>query len=325
MSSMILKLVLACTAALMSLQAAAQAKYPDKPVKLIVPWTAGGGVDVLARALAAGLTPAMKQPVLVENKTGASGMIGAEFAANSAPDGYTLFVANVDTHVINPQLFPAIRYKAVEGFDPIVEVAKVPLVVAIRGDLGVKNGQDLIKLAKSKPGQVTYGTWGIGSLPHIAFTMMEQQAGIQLLHVPYQGVAGAMGALLAKQIDMLLVPVPWAEGQRKVGKAEILGLTSEKRAAAFPDVPTIAEQGFTGFAAEQWIGLYAPKGTPAAVRDALNKEVNDYLKTPAGIAAIKDLGFEASGGTARQMADKQASDMARWGNTIRERKITVSN
>jgi tripartite-type tricarboxylate transporter receptor subunit TctC len=300
------------------------AKWPgDKPVKLLVPWSTGGAIDVAARILATALQPRLKTAVFVDNKTGASGMIGAQLAATSPPDGYTVFVANVDTHVLNPLTVPKIRYRA-EDFEPVVEIAKLPLVIGLRSEFGARNGPELVKLARDKPEAISYGSWGIGSIAHLSVAMIEHQSKTRLLHVPFQGVAPAMQQLMAGQIDMLLVPVPWAEAQARQGKLHILGLTSPQRLQGSPDIPTIAEQGFPGYAAEQWIGLYVPKGTPSAIREQLNAAVNDALKTPQVLAGLRELGYVPTGGSAADLAQRQRSDSQRWAEVIKARGIVSS-
>lgn len=311
-----------CTASI-SLGCFAQAKYPEKPIKMIVTWSAGGPVDVGARAVANALSQSLKQPVLVDNKPGASGMIGTEAGAKSPADGYTIVVGNADTFAMNPNLYPNIRYDALKGFDSIAPLGTLPLVLALRSDFGGSSGTDLIRLAKAQPGKLTYGSWGIGSLGHVGVVMLEQIANIDLLHVPYQGGAPAQAALMGNQIDMLMTQVPFAENQQKIGKMKILGLTSAKRSAIYPNVPTLAEQGFPGYAAEQWVGFFVPTGTPQTVREVLTREINAYLKSPTGASQLKEIGFDASGGSAADLTAIVANSYERWGKLIRDRKIVV--
>lgn len=300
----------------------AQPAYPDKPVKLVVPWAPGGPVDAVARAIAAGVGPRLGQPLIVENKPGASGTIGATLAASSAPDGYTIFVANVDTHVVNPLVIKNVRYKPVEGFDPIVEVGRLPMVIAVRTGLAARNVPELVKLAQSRPGGLSYGSWGQASVGHIALAMLEQQAGVQMVHVPYLGAAPALAALLGGQIDMMIAQGSWAEQQAKAGKVQIIGMTSTRRSALYPAIPTVAEQGYPGYAAEQWVSLFVPKGVPAPVRARLNKEINAWLATDKAQALLKDIGLEPTGGTPEQLAEHQKKEMALWGAVVKARSIT---
>lgn len=301
----------------------AQAKYPEKPIKFVVPWPAGGPVDVGSRVVATALSIRLGQPVTVENRAGASGMIGAEAAAKSANDGYTVFIGNVDTNVINPHVFPSIRYKAQEDFEPIIELGRLPLAITARADFAPKSIDELIQVAKKSPGTVRYGSWGIASLGHIALAMIEQNGGVEMLHVPYQGGAPAQAALLGGQLDLLVMQLPAAINFVKAGKIKILGLTAPQRTPLFPDIPTVTEQGFHGYAAEQWVGFYVPKGTASGVRDLLNREINDLLKQPQILQSLKEVGYEVTGGTANQLVQRQFMDTQRWGKVIRERKITA--
>jgi tripartite-type tricarboxylate transporter receptor subunit TctC len=302
----------------------AQAKYPERPIKLVVPWSAGGPVDVGSRVIATALSTRLGQPVIVENRLGASGMIGAEAAGKSANDGYTLFVGNVDTNVINPHVFPNIRYKAQEDFEPVIELGRLPLAIAARADFVPKSIDELVQAAKKSPSTVRYGSWGIASLGHIALAMIEQSGGVEMLHVPYQGGAPAQAALLGGQLDLLVMQVPAAINFAKAEKVKILGLTAAQRTPLFPEIPTVAEQGFKDYAAEQWVGFYVSKGTPSNVRDQLNREINELLKQPQILQSLRDVGYEVTGGTANQLVQRQFMDTQRWGKVIRDRKITAA-
>lgn len=295
----------------------------EKPIKLIVPWSAGGAIDAASRILANAIRPRLNQTVFVDNRSGASGMIGAQLAATAPADGYTVFVGNVDTHVLNPLTVPNIRYK-VEDFDPVIEIAKLPLVIGLRAEFGARTGQALVQLAREKPETISYGSWGVGSIAHLSVAMIEHQSKTKMLHVPFQGVAPAMQQLMAGQIDMLLVPVPWAEQQAKLKKLHILGLTSTQRLKSSSDIPTIAEQGFPGYAAEQWIGLYVPKGTAADVKAKLNAAVNQALQSPEVLNALRELGYDPTGGTPETLAHRQKSDSRRWSDVIKARGIVSS-
>ncbi len=239
-------------------QPAAQTWNRDKPIRLIVPWAPGGAVDGTSRALASGLGERLKQPVIVENKPGASGMVGAAYAAASAADGYTFFMGNVDTQVVNPLLFPkTLRYDAVTSFEPVMELGRVPMAVVERAGIDVKNAQDLVRLARDKPGATSYGTWGVGSTAHLAFALLELQTGVDLNHLPYQGATPAYAALLGGHLEFVLAQVPWAVATAKEGRVRILGVTSAQRSSLDPSIPTMAELGFKDYAVEQWVGIFA--------------------------------------------------------------------
>jgi tripartite-type tricarboxylate transporter receptor subunit TctC len=322
--SRLLSSVAACLGLITATPWAAAQSYPDKPVRLIVPWSAGGAVDAAARALAAGIGPRLRQPVIVDNKPGASGSIGAMAAATSTPDGYTFFLGNVDTHVVNPQVLPNLRYKPVEDFDPIVEIGRIPMVLVVRNGLKGPDAAELTRIARLQPGRISYATWGVGSVAHLAFAMLEQQAGIELNHVPFQGAAPTYTAILGGHVDMALSQVPWALGAAREGKVQVLGITSGQRTSLAPAMPTLAEAGFKGYAAEQWVALFAPKGVPPAVRERINREVNAWLATPEGQSQLREGGIEPTGGTAAQLAERQKSETASWGRLIRQKNIAVA-
>ncbi|UUZ64793.1 tripartite tricarboxylate transporter substrate binding protein [Polaromonas sp. P1-6] len=311
-----------CALPLLAFGAAAQ-DYPRKPVKIIVAYSAGGPMDVGARALAAGLTKALGQPFVVENKTGASGRIGTEAVLRAEPDGYTLMYAIADQLAINPHIYPNASYDPLTAFEPVAPLGRMPMVVALRSGLNTSTGQSLVKLAKASPGKLTYASWGPGSLGHLGGAMMEQSAGIEMLHVPYQGGAPAQAALMAGQVDMLLVQVPFAEQQVKAGKMKILGLTSPKRNPQYPDIPTLAEQGFPGYAAETWSGVLLPKGTPASVKATLAHAINDFVTSPTGQAQLKEIGFEVMTESPAEFAAFIRAENDRWGKLIRARRIVV--
>src|SRR5450830_1795677 len=226
------------------------------------------------------LGPRLHQPVIVENKPGASGMVGAGYAAASPADGYTFFMGNVDTQVVNPLLFAkTLRYDAANAFDPVVELGRVPMAVVERAGVNVRNAQDLQRLARDKPGSASYGTWGIGSTAHLAFALLEQQSGVDLNHLPYQGATPAYAALLGGHIEFALAQVPWALAAQRDGKVQILGVTSAQRSTLDPSLPTLAELGFKDYAVEQWVGLFAPRGVPADLRERLGRVFFDDTAT----------------------------------------------
>jgi tripartite-type tricarboxylate transporter receptor subunit TctC len=304
-------------------RALAQAKYPDKPIRIIVPWSAGGGADAAARAAAAALAARLAQPVVVDNKPGASGVIGAAAAAASNADGYTLFLGNVDTNVLNPQLLPQARYRP-EDFEAIVEIGRLPMALVVRKGLRIGNAADLTRVARASPGKLTYGTWGIGSVAHLAFAMLQQKAGIELHHVPYQGGAPTYAAILGGHVDLALAQVSWANASAAEGKVHLLGVTSRRRSPLAPELPTLAELGFSGYAAEQWLGLFAPKGSPRVALDAINAHVNAWLATPQARAQLAGGGAEGTGGTPAQLGELQRADYITWGKVIQEGKIRIA-
>ena len=311
-----------CALSALAFGAAAQT-YPTKPVKIIVAYSAGGPMDVGARAVAAGLTKALGQPFVVENKTGAGGRIGTEAVVRSEPDGYTLRYAIADQLAINPHIFPKTGYDVLTAFEPVAPLGRMPQVVAVSPNFPEKDGQGLIRRAKASPGEVTYASWGIGSLAHLSGVMMEQIAGVDMLHVPFQGGAPAQQALLAGQVDMLLVPVPYAEAQSKAGRIKMLGLTSTQRNPQHPLIPTMAEQGFPEYAADTWSGFLVPKGTPAPVKATLARAIREFVTSPAGQAQLRDIGFEPMTEGSAEFGAFIRSEYDRWGALVRSRRIAV--
>lgn len=298
---------------------------PSKPVKLVVPWAPGGAVDGTTRALANGLSARLKQPIIVENKPGASGMVGAAYAAASKPDGYTFFMGNVDTQVVNPILFAKTIKYDIAAFDPILELGRVPMAVVVRQGLNVRNAQEFQNVAKEQAGKISYGTWGTGSTAHLAFALLEQQTGVSLNHLPYQGATPAYAALLGGHLEFVLAQVPWAVATSKQGKAQVLGVTSSRRSTLDSSLPTMAELGFKDYAVEQWVGMFAPKGVPPQMLAVLNHEINEWLKTPEAQTALKAAGVEPAGGSPEQLANRQLNESGFWQRLIRAKNISVDS
>jgi tripartite-type tricarboxylate transporter receptor subunit TctC len=250
--------------------------YPTKPVKLIVGFAPGGTVDVVARIIGEGLSRKLRKPFIVENRTGANGMIAATALAQSDPDGYTIFVSNSSTITLNPTLFKDIKYDPAKDFAPVTTAVSVPLILAVSADdpktAKIKTLSDLIAMAKEKPDNVLYGSAGNGNITHLAFELLSQKAGVKMLHVPYRGAAAAQTALLGHEV-MVVFDTLSAVQQVQAGKFRALAVSSTARLAALPDVPTVAELGYPGFDVTFWVGFFVPKATPQAIVDLLNKEI----------------------------------------------------
>lgn len=250
--------------------------YPTKAVKLVVGFAPGGTIDVVARIVADKLGSKLGKPFVVENRSGANGILAATAVAQSEPDGYTIFVSNSSTITLNPTLFKDIKYNPERDFAPITTVISVPLILAVDTTnpqtAGIKTLADLVALAKSKPGMVTYGSAGNGNITHLAFELLSQKAGIQMLHVPYRGAAAAEVGLLGHEV-MVVFDTLSAVQLVNAGKFRALAVSSSERLAALPDVPTIAELGYPGFDVTFWVGLFVPKATPSAIVELLNKEI----------------------------------------------------
>ena len=301
-------------------QAQAQA-YPSKPVKVIVSFPPGGVADVLARLVAAPLQDALGQPVVVENRAGSGGNIGADAVAKSPNDGYTLLMSSGGTVSVNPHIYPKMPFDPNKDITPVASVARVAVFLVARNNLPVADAKEFISYLKANPGKLSYGSPGNGSSPHLAGEMFKSMSGTFAVHVPYRGAAPALNDLLAGQIDYAFDP-GIALTHVRANRLKLLAVGSPKRSPMFPDTPTVEEAGLKGFDADSYFGFYAPAGTPAAVITRLNTEINKILNTPATRERIAGLGGEAVPMSPQQFAAKAADDSKRFGTLIRERKIT---
>ncbi|MFN4004886.1 MAG: Bug family tripartite tricarboxylate transporter substrate binding protein [Hylemonella sp.] len=315
--------LLAAALALAGFVPAAHAQnYPTKPVKVIVNFPPGGVADVLARLVAAPLQDALGQPVVVENRAGSGGNIGADAVAKSPADGYTLLMSSGGTVSVNPHIYPRMPFDPAKDIVPVASVARVAVFLVAKPTLPVNTTQELISHLKANPGKLSYGSPGNGSSPHLAMEMFKSMTGTFVVHVPYRGAAPALNDLLAGQIDFAFDPGIGLPHVR-AGRLKLLAVGSPKRSPLFPDVPTVEEAGLKGFDADTYFGFYAPAGTPAAVITRLNTEINKILATPAVRERIAGLGGEAAPMSPQQFAAKAAEDSKRFGALIRERKITA--
>ena len=310
-------------AALLLMAAAAGASaqaWPVKPVKMVVPFPAGGPTDVLSRAMADKLGTALGQPVVIENKPGAGGAIGADFVAKSAPDGYTLVMATTSTHSIGPYL-AKLPYDPQKDFTPIVWVGNATNILVVPPSLGVNSVQELILLAKKDPGKLNYATSGVGTVVHLTTEYFASEAGVKLTHVPYKGVQLSIPDLLSGQVSMLFDNIMTAQSHIKSGKLKALAISSPKRSPLVPDVPTMSEAGLVGFESVTWFGVFGPAGTPKAVVERLNMEVNKVLADPAIRERFAQLGFEPAGGTPGEFAAVVQRDAAKWSKVIKDANV----
>ncbi len=297
--------------------------YPAKPVTLVVPFPPGGGTDTGGRVLAEQLTRRWGQTVIVENKGGASGQIGADYVAKAKPDGYTLLLGNIGTQAINPSLYAKLPYDADKAFAPVSLVAELPLAMMVHPSVPAKTAAEFIALAKAQPGQLSYSSSGAGGAPHLAAEMFKDQTGTFILHVPYRGGGPAIADLLAGHVQLSFSTVLEASGHIKAGKLRALAVTGDKRVPAFPDVPTLAESAVPGFNTISWIGLLAPAGTPQNLVDKIAADVRAVLADEAVKARIVDLGGVPRATSPEEFAKLIASDKARYGQIIRSRNITL--
>lgn len=298
----------------------AQAAYPERPIKIVVPYNAGGGTDVLSRAVATGISKVLQQTVIVENRPGASGMIGSDVVARATPDGYTLVMTAADTHTINPHVYPNISYDAVKDFVAVAQVGYLPYALVVNPALGVTTVQEYIDLAKKKPGELTYASWGVGSSSHVAMEMLNVGQSLDVLHIPFTGAAPAMTAIMGGQVDALFVPLSLAKPNADAKKVNLLGLASPKRFEDAPDVPTITEQGVDVVAAP-WIGVLAPTGTPQEAIKTLADAVAEAVKHEDVIKALTSGGLEISPRDDRGFAEFLIEDYKLWGDTVKAANI----
>ncbi len=297
--------------------------YPNKAIRLIVPYAAGGSTDALGRALGQKLSEAFGQQIIVDNRTGANGNVGTDLVAKANPDGYTLLMAFDATMVINPSVYAKLPFDPVKDFAPITKVAALPLILVAHPSFPPGNTKELIAYAKSKPG-LNYSSSGHASTPHLAMLLFEQRTGTQFTHIAYKGGGQAVIDVLAGQIRLLATAIPTVQSHIKAGKLKGIALTSAKRHASLPDVGTFAEAGITGFDISAWYGLLAPSGTPRAVVMRVHDEAIKILATPEMKDRFQNtLGGDAVGNTPEQFAANIRDDIERWGKIVRQTGIKI--
>ena len=302
---------------------AAASNYPNKTIRIVVPFTPGGSTDILARAIGIELGKAWGHSVIVENIAGAGGSIGADKVAKSAGDGYTLLMGHIGTLAVNPSLYPDLPYQPLRDFAPVAWVARVPNVLVVHPSVPAKNVKEFIALAKSKPGQLNYGSGGNGSAANLATEYLKVQTNISLLHIPYRGTAPAVTDLLGGQIQVLFTGAPAVIGQIKSGQLRALGVSSPQRLDSLPDVPTVAESGYKNFEADQWYGVVAPKGTPAEIVAKLNTQINKALQSPELKNRLNNEGAVATPSTPEVFGKLIQTEIARWKPVISSGRVTA--
>ncbi len=292
--------------------------YPSKPIRLVVPFPPGGATDILAREVAQKLTEAWGQSVVVDNRPGAGGNIGAELVARAAPDGYTLLMGTVGTHAINASLYAKLPYDHVKDFAPVILVAGVPNVLVVNPALPVNTVAELIAYAKANPGKLNFASSGNGTSIHLSGELFKVMAGVQMTHVPYKGSAPAVADLISGQVQLMFDNLPPSLPQIKAGKLRALAVTSATRAPALPDVPTIAEAGLPGFEASSWFGVLAPAGTPPAIVARLNAEIAKWLASPEAREKLSKQGANAAGGSPEDFAKHIAAETTKWAKVVKD-------
>ncbi len=309
-------------ATLMPLHAMAQ-QYPSKPIRWVVPYAAGGGSDATARIIAQAMSKSMGQPIVVENKPGAGTQIGAQAVATSAPDGYTVGTADSGTLAYNPSLYKKLSYDVDKSFSYVGGIARMPLVLVTRPDFGAGSLKEFIAAAKKEPNKVNYASAGAGSPHHVAGAMLEQEAKIQMVHVPYKGAAPGLQDVMGGQVDAMLLDLPGGMSAMKTGKVKLIAVAMPKRVSQLPDVPTMAEAGLPGFVAYAWQGMVAPAGTPPAVVQRLNAELKKALQDPEVRTKLDASGIDPMVMTVAEFSALAKAEQTRWEPIIKSANITV--
>jgi tripartite-type tricarboxylate transporter receptor subunit TctC len=297
--------------------------YPTKPIRLVVPFPAGGATDVLARAITISAAKQLGQSVVIDNRPGAGGTIGSDAVAKSDPDGYTLLMATGSTHSIGPLVNPKTPYVVERDFAPVVYVADTSAVMVVPRSLPASNLGEFIALAKSQPGKLNFGSSGNGTISQLAGELFKAQAGVYITHVPYRGTGLVFNDMVSGQIHMLMDNLVTALPHIREGRIKVIGVTSLRRLPFAPELPTLDEQGLKGFEVGNWFGIYAPRGTPPAVIAKINAAYNAALKDPEVLKRLNLLGATPTGGTPQQFAAVVTADTAKWRKLITERHLVV--
>ncbi len=322
--SVLTVLAVAAAALVASAQAQSPASYPSKPIHLIVPFTPGGSTDILARSIGQKLTEAWGQPVVIENVPGAGGSIGADKAAKAPADGYTLLMGHIGTLAVNPSIYPNLSYDPVKNFAPVAWVARVPNVLVVNPSVKATTTVDFIALARANPGTINFGSGGNGSAAHIATEYLKLKTQMQLVHVPYRGTAPAVTDVVGGQIQMILTGAPAVIPFVKSGQLRAIAVASTNRLEALPELPTLAESGLkelAGFEADQWYGVVAPAGTPAAIIAKLNTQINASLASPELKTRLQNEGAVATPTTPEAFGQLIKREIERWRPVVKAGNI----
>lgn len=296
------------------------APYPDRPIRLVVPWAPGGNVDIVTRIVAASMSDELKQTVLVENRPGANGAVGMESVFRATPDGYTLVIAVAETHALNPALRQTLPYDPLKGFVSMGIVDRFPFSLVIGSKLPSTDLKSFVAYAKEQPGKLNFSSWGRGSLSHVAFELLKQSTGMDMVHVPFNGAAPAIGALVGGSVQGFVAPVSLARPYGADGRVKVLAVTSEKRLDVLPGVPTFTELGYP-VVVVGWHVIAAPAGTPGEAVQAVNKALNAVLAKPDVKDKLLKAGVEPGGGTPQEAQALVDAEFARWGDVARKAGI----
>ena len=318
------KLIGALLMALLPFTTFAQDRFPSKPVRIVVPFAPGGSTDIVARYLAEKLTAILGQSVVVDNRPGAGGNIGAESVARAAPDGHTLLMATTGVMAINQSLYKNMGYDPAKDLEPVSYVASITNVLAVPIELPAASVQELIALGRAQPGKLSFASSGAGSSTHLSSELFKSMAGIDLLHVPYKGSSQALTDLMAGRVSMIIDNMPSALPFIKAGRLRALGVSGSKRSPALPDLPTIAEAGLRGYESLSWTGIAVPAGTPKELVARLNREISAVLAQPDMRQKLADAGADAVGGAPELFAEHVRTEREKWSRLIKERGITIN-
>lgn len=316
-----LTVILAAGAACISHGATAQTTYPNRPTTLMVGFSAGGAVDIVARQLGQALGKSFDQPYVIENRAGATGTIAADSVAHAKADGYTLLLGTQSTMVVAPSLYPKLRINPSKDFAPVSLVASVPLVLVVHPSLPLYTVQDVIKYAKAKNGDLSYASSGLGGPQHVAAELFASMAGVKMVHIPYKGEANAISDLLGNQVPLMFSNLPTLLPHIRSGKLRAIAVSSSARAASAPEIPTVAESGLPGFEALTWFGLYAPAGTPADVLTTLEQGVGKALADPDLRSKMTEQGMTVEGRGSREFAQYMQTESTKWAGLIQSAGI----
>ncbi|VTU33243.1 Argininosuccinate lyase [Variovorax sp. SRS16] len=301
-------------------RAFAEAVWPARPIRIIAPFAPGGGPDILARLLAQQMGPALGS-IIVENRAGAAGNIGADYVAKAAPDGYTLLLTTTATQAINPALYAAIPYDPLRDFTPISMVASTPLMLAAAPDFEANNLKELLALAKAKPGKISFASAGIGTMQHMVGVLVEQRAQVEMLHVPYKGSSQIVSDLISGRVSIVFNSTAALGPMVRDGRLKALAVTSPQRLPAWPDVPTVSEAGLPGFEASAWYAVFGPAHLPPAIVQKLNREIVRAVASPACRDTYASLGLDAVTSTPQELGAVTQRDLATWSGIIKEKHI----
>lgn len=293
-------------------------EYPNRPIRVVVPWPPSGAVDILARPLSQRLSEVVAQPVIVDNRPGANSIVGSAIAAKAAPDGYTLLIDNVTGHAINASLYKKLPFTSLTDFAPVGLIAAVTNLLVVHPSTPVKSVKDIIAAAKSKPGQITYASFGTGGTAHLAGELFRGSAGVDIVHVPYKGGAPAMADLMGGNVYMMFSTLPTALQHVLGGRLKGVATTGAKRSPSTPNTPTMIESGLPGFEVTTWYGAMFPAKTPKPVVDKMNQMLNEIISTPDMRERLTGLGYEVQGSSSEEFARQLKDETAKWAKVVKQ-------